>query len=109
VAAGTQHDNVRTRVSLLAASCAVAVFCGAGCSSSDTACSVADYAKGRSYPTPRAALQSVLADHIQWLSASDWTQSSTSDAVLFTSGTDSVDVIKAGKRWTVGAITACPP
>ena len=87
----------------------MAVFCGAGCSSSDSACSVTDYSRGRSYPTPRAALQSVLAEHIQWLSASGWTESDTADAVLFTSGTDSVDVLKAGKRWAVGAVTACQP
>ena len=68
-----------------------------------------DYARGRSYPTPRAALQSVLAEHIQWLSASGWTERSSTGDVTFTSGTDSVDVVQAGRRWTVGAVTACQP
>jgi hypothetical protein len=68
-----------------------------------------DYAPGQGYPTPRAALQSVLAQHIEWLSASGWTQTSTPTSVTFTAGTDIVDVVKDGKRWTVGAVTACQP
>jgi hypothetical protein len=109
VAVTAQHVSVRIRFALLAAACAVAVFWCVGCSPADTSCSVMDYAAGRSYPTPRAALQSVLAQHVQWLSASGWSESSSPDAVTFTSGTDSVDVVRAGKRWAVGAVTACQP
>jgi len=61
------------------------------------------------YPTPKQALQSVLAGHEPWLSETGWKLTGRSaEAVAFASGDDSVDVVKnkAGK-WNVRAVTAC--
>ena len=61
------------------------------------------------YQTPQQALQSVLAQHQRWLSATGWKLTERgADAASFVSGNDSVDVVrnKAGK-WNVGGVTAC--
>ena len=89
----------------------VAVAGVGGCAQPTETCMVADYGGGATsgYQTPQQALQSVLAQHQPWLSATGWKLSARGvDAVSFVSGNDSVDVVKnkAGK-WNVGGVTAC--
>ena len=82
-----------------------------GCAQPAQTCAVADYGGGGTsgYQRPQQALQSVLARHEPWLSATRWklTERSAS-AASFVSGNDSVDVVKnkAGKC-NVGGVTAC--
>lgn len=82
-----------------------------GCAQPTETCAVADYgaASTGGYQTPRQALQSVLARHEQWLSATGWKLSGRSAAgATFVSGNDSVDVVKnkAG-QWIMAGVTAC--
>jgi hypothetical protein len=82
-----------------------------GCAQPTETCAVADYGGGGTsgHQTPQQALQSVLAQHQQWLSATGWKLTGRgADAASFVSGNDSVDVVKnkAGK-WNVGGVTAC--
>jgi hypothetical protein len=80
-----------------------------GCAQSQT-CGVADYARAASsYQTPQQALQSLLAQHKQWLSETGWKLSARSaNGVTFVSGNDSVDVGKnTAGQWFVGGVTAC--
>jgi hypothetical protein len=82
-----------------------------GCGQSGQTCAVQDYGGGGTsgYQTPQQALQSVLAQHDQWLSLTGWKMAERgAHAATFTSGNDSVDVVqnKAGE-WNVGGVTAC--
>jgi hypothetical protein len=79
-----------------------------GCTQPTETCLVTDYAGGSNsgHQTPQ---QPVLAQHKQWLSATGWKLAGHgTDAVMFVSGNDSVDVVrnKVGK-WNVGGVTAC--
>jgi hypothetical protein len=99
------------RVPIIAVAAACLTAAGvSGCGQTSQTCSVADYAGGTSgYQTPQQALQSVLAQHEQWPSATGWKITERSaHAASFASGNDSVDVVqnKAGK-WIVGGVTAC--
>jgi len=101
---------MRAPITAVAAACLAAV-CVSGCGQPAQTCAVADYGGGGTsgYQTPQQALQSVLARHEQWLSATGWKMTERSPhAASFTSGNDSVDVVqnKAGK-WNVGGVTAC--
>ena len=101
---------MRIRVTTAVVACLAAGGVG-GCTQSTETCAVADYAGGGTtgYQTPQQALQSVLAEHQQWLSATGWKLAGRSAyAASFVSGNDSVDVVKnkAGK-WNVGGVTAC--
>src|SRR5690242_8649639 len=82
-----------------------------GCAQPSGTCAVKDYGGGGTsgYQTPQQALQSVLALHEQWLSATGWKLTNQgAGGATFVSGNDSVDVVKnkAGK-WNVGGVTAC--
>jgi hypothetical protein len=81
-----------------------------GCGQQGSACGVQDSGVGGpGYQTPRKALDSVLAQHEQWLSATGWVvKDQSAGGVTFTAGNDSVDVVKneAG-QWVVGGVTAC--
>jgi hypothetical protein len=81
-----------------------------GCGQQGSACGVQDMGVGGpGYQTPRQALDSVLAKHEQWLSATGWVvKDQSAGGVTFTAGNDSVDVVKneAG-QWAVGGVTAC--
>jgi len=97
----------------IAAAVVVCLAAGAvsGCTQPTETCAVADYGGGsmNGYQTPQQALQSVLAQHEPWLSATGWKLAGRSDgAATFVAGNDSVDVVKnkAGK-WNVGGVTAC--
>ena len=101
---------MRIRVTAAVVAC-LALGGVSGCTQPTEACVVTDYGGGGTtgYQTPQQALQSVLARHQQWLSATGWTLAGRSaDAAEFVSGNDSVDVVKnkAGK-WNVGGVTAC--
>ena len=102
----------RMRISVTAAVIACLAAAGVnGCAQPTQACAIQDYGGGSAsgYQTPHQALQSVLARHEPWLSATGWkpTQRSAT-AASFASGNDSIDVVKnkAGK-WNVGGVTAC--
>ncbi len=88
----------------------LAVAVVSGCGQRTMTCGVRDMSgAGPGYQTPRQALDSVLAQHEQWLSTTGWvTKGDGAGAVTFTAGNDSVDVVKnkAGK-WVVGGVTAC--
>jgi hypothetical protein len=93
------------------AACLMAGLGVSGCGQPSQTCNVADYAGGDTggYQTPQAALQSVLAQHVRWLSTAGWKMTERSTHVArFSSGNDSVDVVQnqAG-NWTVGGVTAC--
>lgn len=82
-----------------------------GCAQPGETCAVKDYGGGDTsgYQTPQQALQSVLARHEQWLSATGWKLTGQSaGGATFVSGNDSVDVVKnkAGE-WNVAGVTAC--
>jgi hypothetical protein len=81
-----------------------------GCGQRGSACGVQDVGVGGPvYQTPRQALDSVLAQHQQWLSTTGWVaKDQSAGGVTFTAGNDSVDVLKnkAG-QWVVAGITAC--
>jgi hypothetical protein len=101
---------MRVRIAVAAAVC-LAAGAVSGCTQPTETCAVADYGGGSmsGYQTPRQALQAVLDQHEQWLSATGWKLAGRSaGAVTFLSGNDSVDVVKnkAGK-WNVGGVTAC--
>jgi hypothetical protein len=101
---------MRVRITAAAIAC-LAAGGMSGCTQSTASCMVADYGSGgtNGYQTPQQALQSVLAQHDQWLSATGWKLAGRSaEAATFVSGNDSVDVVKnkAGK-WHVGGVTAC--
>lgn len=101
---------MRTPITAVVAACLAAAGVS-GCAQPAETCAVADYggAGTSGYQTPQQALQSVLAQHQQWLSATGWklTERSARGA-RFASGNDSIDVVKnkAGK-WNVGGVTAC--
>ena len=101
---------MRAPITAVAAACLAAVGVS-GCGQPAQTCAIADYGGGGTsgYQTPQQALQSVLARHEQWLSATGWKMTEHSaHAASFTSGNNSVDVVqnKAGK-WNVGGVTAC--
>ena len=105
----SQYGCMRVRTSAVVLACLAAVGLS-GCTQPTETCGVADYGGGTSgYQTPQQALQSVLARHEQWLSATGWklTDRSASGAT-FAARNDSVDVVKnkAG-RWNVAGVTAC--
>ncbi len=81
-----------------------------GCGQESHACGVQDMTGGGpGYQTARQALNSELARHDQWLSATGWVaKDQSANGVTFASGDDSVDVLKnkAG-RWVVAGVTAC--
>ncbi len=81
-----------------------------GCGQKTQTCGVQDMTgTGPGYQTARQALDSELARHDQWLSATGWVvKDQSAGGVTFTSGDDSVDVLKnkAG-RWVVAGVTAC--
>ena len=76
----------------------------------DEACAVADYGgSAGGYQTPQQALNSVLTQHVQWLSTSGWVlKGKSAHGATFASGNDTVDVVKtAAGQWIVGGVTAC--
>ena len=109
----SQYGCMRVRtIRIIAATVAgLAVVGVSGCAQPDVTCAVKDYGGGGAsgYQTPEQALQSVLARHEQWLSATEWklTDRSASGAT-FVASNDRVDVVtnKAG-RWNVAGVTAC--
>ncbi len=101
---------MRVRITAVLIACLAAAGVS-GCAQSAETCAVADYGGGGTsgYQTPQQALQSVLARHQAWLSATGWKLTERSvDAASFVSGNDTVDVVKskAGK-WNAGGVTAC--
>ena len=101
---------MRARITAAAIACLTAAGLS-GCTQPTETCAVADYGGGgaNSYQMPQQALQSVLAQHQPWLSATGWKLTGrNADAATFVSGNDRVDVVKnkAGK-WNVGGVTAC--
>jgi hypothetical protein len=106
----SRYGRMRVRIIAVTVAC-LAVVGVSGCAQPDVTCAVKDYGGGgaSSYQTPQQALQSVLARHEQWLSATGWklTDRSVSGAT-FVASNDSVDVVKnkAG-RWNVAGVTAC--
>ena len=101
---------MRVRITAALVACLAAADVS-GCTQPAETCAVADYGGGGTsgYQSPQQALQSVLARHQPWLSATGWKLTERSvDAASFVSGNDSVDVVKnkAGK-WNVGGVTAC--
>lgn len=109
----SQYRCMRVRIiRIIAVTVACLAVVGvSGCAQPDVTCAVKDYGGGgvSGYQTPQQALQSVLARHEQWLSATGWklTDRSVSGATFVVSN-DSVDVVKnkAG-RWNVAGVTAC--
>lgn len=109
----SQYGCMRVRIiRIIAVTVACLAVVGvSGCAQPDVTCAVKDYggAGASDYQTPQQALQSVLARHEQWLSATGWklTNGSVSGAT-FVASNDRVDVVKnkAG-RWNVGGVTAC--
>jgi hypothetical protein len=103
--------RVRTIRIIAATVAGLAVVGVSGCAQPDVTCAVKDYGGGGAsgYQTAQQALQSVLARHEQWLSATGWklTDRSASGAT-FVASNDRVDVVtnKAG-RWNVAGVTAC--
>ena len=100
---------MRVRVAVVVIGCLAAAGAG-GCGRSET-CNIRDYSGGGTsgYQTARQALDSVLAEHEQWLSAAGWVlKGESAHGATFASGNDTVDVVKtpAGK-WIVGGVTAC--
>jgi hypothetical protein len=107
----SQYGCMRAPIIAVATAACLTALCVSGCGQQSQTCAVADYGGGGTsgYQTPQRALQSVLAQHVQWLSAAGWKMTERSThAASFTSGNDSVDVVrnKAGK-WNVGGVTAC--
>ena len=100
--------RVRTNAAVLACLAAVGL---SGCTQPTETCGVQDYGGGgtNGYQTPQQALQSVLAQHQQGLSATGWKLTERSaNGARFVSADDSVDVVrnKAG-QWIVGGVTTC--
>jgi len=99
--------RVRTNAVVLACLAAVGL---SGCTQPTETCGVADYGGGTSgYQTPQQALQSVLTQNHQGLSATGWKLTERSaNGARFVSGDDSVDLVrnKAG-QWNVAGVTTC--
>ena len=100
---------MRARIAVMVIAC-LAVAGVSGCTHEES-CGIADYGGGGNsgYQTARQALNSVLAQHNQGLSATGWVvKDKSAGGETFTSGNDSVDVVKtpAGK-WVVGGVTTC--
>ena len=89
---------------------AVTGLSGCGHGGTET-CAVADYGGGSAggYQTPQQALNSVLTQHVQWLSTSGWVlKGKSAHGATFASGNDTVDVVKtAAGQWIAGGVTAC--
>jgi hypothetical protein len=76
----------------------------------EKSCGVADHGGGGTgYQTAQQALNSVLAQHDQGLSATGWVaKDKSAGGETFTSGNDSVDVVKTPTgKWVVAAVTTC--
>ena len=105
----SQNGSMRVRVVVAVIACLAAAGVS-GCGH-DVSCDVADYGAGGAsgYQTPQQALNSALAQRMQWLSATGWVlKEKTAHAATFTSGDDTVDVVKtAAGTWIVGGVTAC--
>jgi hypothetical protein len=88
----------------------LAVVAVSGCGQQGSACGVQDSnGEGPGYQTPRQALDSVLARHEQWLSATGWVvKDQSAGGVTFAAANDTVDVVKnTAGQWVVGGVTAC--
>jgi len=101
---------MRVRIAAGVVACLALLGGVGGCAQPGETCAVSDYGGGTGgYQTPQQALQSVLAQHQQWLSETGWKLAGrNAQAATFVSGNDRVDVVKnkAG-RWMVGGVTAC--
>ena len=98
---------MRARIAVAVIAC-LAVTGVSGCTDEES-CGVTDYAGGGTgYRTAQEALNSVLAQHPQGLSATGWgAKDKSAGGVTFTSGDDSVDVLKTLWTWVVAGVTAC--
>lgn len=99
---------MRARIAVAVIAC-LAVTGANGCTDEES-CGVTDYADGGTgYRTAQEALNSVLAQHPQGLSATGWgAKDKSAGGVTFTSGDDSVDVLKTpAGTWVVAGVTAC--